>query len=819
MRFQLPACLYDCVKATIPAQNTRYQSGTFYGLPEFFCITCLMTEQTTTATIADNDSLNLGRYAERAYLEYAMSVVKGRALPDVADGQKPVQRRILYAMHDMGLVQNAKPVKSARVVGEILGKYHPHGDASAYDAMVRMAQDFTLRYPLIDGIGNFGSRDGDGAAAMRYTEARLTPIAQLLLSEIDMGTVDFTPNYDGAFNEPSILPARLPMVLLNGASGIAVGLATEIPPHNLREVTAAAIALLKQPNLSTSDLMQHLPGPDFAGGGQIITPSEELQTIYENGRGSIRVRARYEIEKLARGQWRAVVTELPPGMSAAKILASIEEQTNPKPKAGKKALTQEQQNTKALMLSLLERVRDESDSACPIRLMFEPKSSRIDPDEFMNTLMVQTGLEGNVSVNLVMMGRDNRPAQKSLCAILREWLNFRVDTVTRRLQYRLTQVDKRIHILEGRMIAFLHIDEVIKVIREADEPKPELMAAFGLTEIQAEDILEIRLRQLARLEWLKLETELNKLKEERDELLILLNDESAKKRLIIREMQADAKQFGDARRTLIQAAERAALTQTTVDEPITLILSQKGWLRSRVGHNLDLSQLSFKEGDSLLQIIESRSVYPVVLLDSLGRSYTVDASVIPGGRGDGVPIGSLIELAVGTKIIAMLSNTDEQHYLLAGSGGYGFVVKLADLVSRLKAGKVVMTLNADETVLPPLAVDTQWLAENSTARLLLASDEPRLLAFPLNQLKIMAKGRGLQLMSLHGATCLTHLCICRSDEFVVESQGKRGAMRRETLRVRDIDNKRGSKGKPLNLSGSLMAVRTADEETDNSFLN
>ncbi|WP_037586778.1 DNA topoisomerase IV subunit A [Stenoxybacter acetivorans] len=778
-----------------------------------------MTEQTTTATIADNDSLNLGRYAERAYLEYAMSVVKGRALPDVADGQKPVQRRILYAMHDMGLVQNAKPVKSARVVGEILGKYHPHGDASAYDAMVRMAQDFTLRYPLIDGIGNFGSRDGDGAAAMRYTEARLTPIAQLLLSEIDMGTVDFTPNYDGAFNEPSILPARLPMVLLNGASGIAVGLATEIPPHNLREVTAAAIALLKQPNLSTSDLMQHLPGPDFAGGGQIITPSEELQTIYENGRGSIRVRARYEIEKLARGQWRAVVTELPPGMSAAKILASIEEQTNPKPKAGKKALTQEQQNTKALMLSLLERVRDESDSACPIRLMFEPKSSRIDPDEFMNTLMVQTGLEGNVSVNLVMMGRDNRPAQKSLCAILREWLNFRVDTVTRRLQYRLTQVDKRIHILEGRMIAFLHIDEVIKVIREADEPKPELMAAFGLTEIQAEDILEIRLRQLARLEWLKLETELNKLKEERDELLILLNDESAKKRLIIREMQADAKQFGDARRTLIQAAERAALTQTTVDEPITLILSQKGWLRSRVGHNLDLSQLSFKEGDSLLQIIESRSVYPVVLLDSLGRSYTVDASVIPGGRGDGVPIGSLIELAVGTKIIAMLSNTDEQHYLLAGSGGYGFVVKLADLVSRLKAGKVVMTLNADETVLPPLAVDTQWLAENSTARLLLASDEPRLLAFPLNQLKIMAKGRGLQLMSLHGATCLTHLCICRSDEFVVESQGKRGAMRRETLRVRDIDNKRGSKGKPLNLSGSLMAVRTADEETDNSFLN
>ena len=455
--------------------------------------------------ISAPDTLDLAAYAERAYLEYAMSVVKGRALPAVQDGQKPVQRRILYAMKDMGLVHNGKPVKSARVVGEILGKYHPHGDSSAYEAMVRMAQNFTLRYPLIDGIGNFGSRDGDGAAAMRYTEARLSPIADLLLSEIQQGTVDFVPNYDGAEKEPVLLPARLPMVLLNGASGIAVGMATEIPSHNLTEITQAAIALLKNPNLSTADLMEYVPAPDFAGGGHIITPAKDVQQIYETGKGSLRVRARYEIDKMARGQWRVIVSELPPNTSSAKILAEIEEQTNPKPKAGKKQLSQDQINTKKLMLDLIEKVRDDSDSEHPVRLIFEPKSSRIEPQHFVNTLMAQTGLEGNVSVNLVMMGADNRPAQKNLKTILQEWLNYRVATVTRRLQHRLNAVERRIHILDGRMIAFLHIDEVIRVIREADEPKADLMANFSLSEIQAEDILEIRLRQLARLEGIKLE--------------------------------------------------------------------------------------------------------------------------------------------------------------------------------------------------------------------------------------------------------------------------------------------------------------------------
>lgn len=741
-----------------------------------------------------------------------MSVVKSRALPDVADGQKPVQRRILYAMHDMNLIAGAKPVKSARVVGEILGKYHPHGDSSAYEAMVRMAQDFTLRYPLIDGIGNFGSRDGDGAAAMRYTEARLTPIARLLLSEIDMGTVDFVPNYDGAFEEPALLPARLPMVLLNGASGIAVGMATEIPSHNLHEVTNAAVALLKNPRLETADLMTYLPAPDFAGGGQIITPADEICRIYDSGRGSVRVRARYSVEKLARGQWRVIVHELPPGVSAQKILAQIEDMTNPKPKAGKKQLSQEQQNTKSLLLSLIDRVRDESDGQEPVRLVFEPKSGRINADEFMTTLMAQTDLEINVHLNLVMIGQDKRPAQKNLKTILSEWLGFRIATVTRRLQHRLQQVERRIHILQGRMTVFLHIDEVIRVIRESDEPKPELMAAFALTEIQADDILEIRLRQLARLEWIKLESELSKLEGEAGELRQILSDETAKKRLIIKEMQADAKEFGDERRTLVETAERAVLNQTAADEPITLILSQQGWIRARAGHHLDLSQTSFKEGDALQQIIESRTTMPLIVLDSQGRSYTVDAAEIPGGRGDGVPIASLIDLQNGASVIAILSGLPADRYLLAGSGGYGFVCKLSDMTSRVKAGKVLMTLDAHETVLPPVALTAQDLLPESGVQVMVASSEPRLLAFPLAELKELSKGRGLQLMSLPENESLAFMLITAQSEYLIDSEGRRGARYTDKLHIADVIGKRGRKGKPLGLSGSLKNISVPPRE-------
>ncbi|WP_373321355.1 DNA topoisomerase IV subunit A [Vogesella aquatica] len=739
----------------------------------------------------DDGSLALDLYAERAYLEYAMSVVKGRALPEVADGQKPVQRRILYAMRDMGLTHGAKPVKSARVVGEILGKYHPHGDSSAYEALVRMAQDFTLRYPLIDGQGNFGSRDGDGAAAMRYTEARLTPIAELLLAEIDMGTVDFVPNYDGAFDEPALLPARLPMVLLNGASGIAVGMATEIPPHNLSEVAAASLALLANPELTTAELMQHVPGPDFPGGGQIITPYDDILAAYEVGRGSVRVRARWEVEKLARGQWRVIVSELPPGSSAQKVLAEIEEATNPKVKSGKKALTQDQQNLKSLMLSLLDRVRDESDSAQPVRLVFEPKSSRQDPDEFMNILLAQTSLEGNASLNLVMIGMDGRPAQKGLKTILAEWLAFRQHTITRRLNHRLGQVDKRIHILEGRMIAFIHIDEVIRVIRESDEPKPDLIKAFGLSEAQAEDILEIRLRQLARLEGFKLEKELGELRKERDNLRHLLSSEAALRGKMAEEIREDAAKYGDARRSEIKAAERAVLTQTVADEPVTIILSQKGWVRARVGHNVDLSALAFKDGDALHTVVETRTVWSLIVLDSRGRAYTLDPADVPTGRGDGVPVASLVELQDGAKPAQMISGRDDARFVVAGSGGYGFIAKISDMAGRVKAGKAFLTLDAGETVLAPVPA----AANLDGVRLVAASDGGRLLAFPAGELKDLAKGRGLMLMALDDGEALTAIGLVAGDKALLATVSVRGKVADEKLALAEFDGKRGRKGK------------------------
>ena len=755
------------------------------------------------------ETLELAPYAERAYLEYAMSVVKGRALPAVQDGQKPVQRRILFAMKDMGLLHGTKPVKSARVVGEILGKYHPHGDSSAYEAMVRMAQEFTLRYPLINGIGNFGSRDGDGAAAMRYTEARLTPIAELLLSEINQGTVDFIPNYDGAFDEPMSLPARLPMILLNGASGIAVGMATEIPSHNLNEVTQAAIALLKKPDLEVADLIKYCPAPDFAGGGHIITPDKELHQIYETGKGSVRVRARYEIEKLARGQWRMIVTELPPNTSSAKILAEIEEQTNPKPKTGKKQLNQDQLNTKKLMLDLIEKVRDESDSENPVRLVFEPKSSRLESEHFMNTLMAQTSLEGNVSINLVMMDMDNRPAQKNLKTILQEWIDYRVHTVTRRLQHRLNTVEKRIHILQGRHKVFLHIDEVIRVIRESDDPKTDLIRAFGLTEIQADDILEIRLRQLARLEGFKLENELNELHEEQSSLKHLLSHDDAKKKLIIKEMQQDMKQFGDARRTLVETAERATLTQITTDEPITLIVSRLGWIRARAGHDVDISQITFKEGDDLQQVLQTRTIESVIVLDTLGRSYTINPADVPKGRGDGVPIGSMIELQNGASVLALLTGAADEHYLLANSGGYGFICKLEDLSSRLKAGKAVMTLEQGETALLPVHITKESLTQPENY-IIVATQHNRLLAFSVTEMKIMAKGRGLQLINLHDNDALALTACVDTPNYIVSIVGKRGGKSSEQLHLADIVNKRGRKGKILTISGSLKHIGKAE---------
>jgi topoisomerase-4 subunit A len=689
------------------------------------------------------ETLTLASFAERAYLDYAISVVKGRALPDVSDGQKPVQRRILYSMNELGLTSTSKPRKSATVVGDVLGKLHPHGDQSVYDAMVRMAQNFSLRYPLIDGQGNFGSRDGDGAAAMRYTEARLTPISKLLLDEIDLGTVDFQPNYDGSYEEPTLLPGRLPFVLLNGASGIAVGMATEIPSHNLSEVAKAAVALIRNPGLKHSELMAFIPGPDFPGGGQIITPTNAIADIYASGRGSMKVRARWKIEELARGQWQAVITELPPGTSSQKVLEEIEEITNPKIKMGKKSLSPEQISLKQVILSVLDRVRDESGKDAPVRLVLEPKSKNQDQTEFMQMLLAHTSLETSASMNLVMIGGDGRPRQKGLLEILSEWIAFRFVTVTRRTQYKLKKVDDRIHILEGREAVLLNIDEVIKIIREADEPKPALMQAFRLSDRQAEDILEIRLRQLARLEALKIQQELAELRSEKTALQDLLNDAAAMKKCIIKEIEADAKQYGDARRTLIEEAQRASTEQKVIDEPVTVVISEKGWVRARTGHDHDAAQFSFKAGDSLYGTFECRTVDTMLVFGSNGRVYSVPVSALPGARGDGVPITTLIDLASGTRILHYFAGPAESTLLLASTAGYGFTAKVSDMIGRMKAGKAFMTLEeGDEPLAPTLVAD-------DASAVACLSEKGRLLVFGLTEIKSLSSGgRGVTLMEL-----------------------------------------------------------------------
>ncbi|MFY7698957.1 MAG: DNA topoisomerase IV subunit A, partial [Burkholderiaceae bacterium] len=620
----------------------------------------------------DGEAITLADFAERAYLDYAVSVVKGRALPDLCDGLKPVQRRILYSMHRMALPITAKPVKSARVVGDVLGKYHPHGDQSAYDALVRLAQGFTVRYPLIDGQGNFGSRDGDGAAAMRYTEARLTAFAALLLQEIDEGTVDFGPNYDGSFTEPLRLPGRLPVVLLNGASGIAVGMATEIPSHNVNEVAQAAVALIERPSLSDAEIFKIIPGPDFPGGGQIISPSEDIAQAYLSGRGSIKTRARWTVEEMARGQWQVVVHELPHGVSSQRVLEEIEEITNPKVKAGKKSLSADQQQLKSLMLGVLDAVRDESGKDAAVRLVFEPKSSRQDRDEFVKVLLAHTPLESSVAMNLVAVDIDGRPRSLSLREILSQWVSYRIATVRRRTQHRLEQTQRRIHILEGRSIALLNIDKVIKVIRESDEPKPALINKFGLTEVQAEDILEIRLRQLARLEAIKIEKELAALREDEGRLTHLLEHDKALRQLVAKEIQADAKTFGDRRRTLIKAAEKTTVEVPVVDEPVTVIVSMNGWVRARQGHGHDDSQFTFKTGDGLYGTFECRTIDTLVALSSTGRSYSLGVGGLPGARGDGAPLTSMVELEPGAVLTQFFAGPAATNVVIGTQRGLGF---------------------------------------------------------------------------------------------------------------------------------------------------
>ena len=749
------------------------------------------------------DGLTLARYAERAYLDYAISTIRSRALPDVSDGQKPVQRRILFAMHEMGLGPAAKPVKSARVVGDVLGKYHPHGDSAAYDAMVRMAQDFSLRYPLVDGQGNFGSRDGDGAAAMRYTEARLTQYARLLLDEIDQGTVEFVPNYDGSATEPELLPARLPMILLNGASGIAVAMATEIPSHNLVEVAQAAIALIRDPKLSHEALMQIMPGPDFPGGGQIISSSADLAEAYRSGRGSIRVRARYHIEELARGQWQLVVDELPHGVSSQKVLEEVEELSNPKVRSGKKALTPEQLQAKSQILNVMDAVRDESGREAAVRLVFEPKTSRIEQALLVNTLLACTSLETSVSINLVMLGQDKRPRQKTLTEILQEWIDFRLHTVRRRSAHRLGKVEDRIHILEGRQLVLLNIDEVIRIIRESDEPKPALMQAFGLTERQAEDILEIRLRQLARLEAIRIEQELKELFDERKKLQGLLSSEATLKKAVIKEIEADIKTYGDDRRTLIEAAEKAAVEARQVEEPVTVIISAKGWVRSRQGHGHDARQFNFKTGDELAGAYEVKTTDQLYALASNGRVYSIPVAGLPSARGDGVPVTSFVELEAGSQILHAFAASADAGVLLATEKGFGLTCVAGDWQSRMKAGKHFLTLEEGDVPLPPVLFD----ASRADATVVCLSDgqgggdKGRVLAYPVSEVKTLHKGgRGVTLMGLEKKEKLRQVIVAADTGLVVTGTGRMAKPQSRAMSTREIaanTGTRGRKGKQL----------------------
>jgi topoisomerase-4 subunit A len=745
----------------------------------------------------------LAQFAEGAYLAYAMSVVKGRALPAIEDGQKPVQRRILYAMRELGNRHDAPFKKSARIVGDVIGKFHPHGDSAVYEAAVRMAQDFTLRYPLIQGQGNFGSRDGDGAAAMRYTEVRLTAFAEeILLAELERGTVDFIPTYDGSLEEPRLLPARLPIALLNGASGIAVGMATEIPPHNMAEVVAACAVVLKNPRAKDAEILAPIPGPDFPGGGQIISPSDEIAKAYETGRGSIRVRARWAVEKLARGQYRVAVTQMPPGTNAARVLAEIEELSNPKPRAGKKAVSAEAQALKAAVLGVLESARDDSDREHPVRLVFEPRSSRLAPEELMNLLLAHTSLEANAPVNLVAIDREGRPRQSGLAHWIREWAAFRLAALERRLRHRRGEVLERLHILEGRLVAFLNIEKVIKVIRGAEEPKPELMRRFALSDRQAEDILEIRLRQLAKLEGIRIEREMKDLKAEEDELGRLLASEAARRRLAVREVAADGERFGDARRTMIEAAERAAAApiESLNDEPVTVICSRNGFLRTRTGHQIDASTLSWKEGDGPLAVIETRTVLPIVLLGANGRTFSVRAIDLPGGKGDGVPSTSLVDLA-GTRIVGVLAADPETPLLLATSGGYGLRCQLKDLVTRIRAGKAFVNVGEGDQCLAPaiVAPDAKEVAALSAGR--------RLLVFPIGEVNALsAGGKGVILMRLHEGEALVAV---RTVANAVKVRGKGRGDKPSVVEVpaKDLENYRGSRARSGRvLQGSLMSV-------------
>jgi topoisomerase-4 subunit A len=732
-----------------------------------------------------DDSAPIERHASQAYLGYAVSTVKARALPEIADGLKPVQRRILYAMGEAGATSFAK---CARYVGEVLGKYHPHGDSSTYEALVHLAQPFSMRYPLIEGQGNFGSRDGDAAAAYRYTEARLSRYAELMLAEIGEGTVDFAKNYDGKFEEPVLLPARLPFGLLNGSFGIPVGFSTRIPPHNLKEVAAAAIHVLKHPRAKLADVLELLPGPDFPGGGQVISPEEEIRQAYETGRGSIAMRARWTVEPLARGQWRIVVTELPHGVSCRMVLEEIEGLVNPKPAPGKKDVTQEQRRLKQFVLDQVEAVRDESDRKSKLRLVIEPRSSRQDPQETMAALLVHTSLETRFAVNLTWLGLDGLPETKDLVAVLREWTEFRVATVRRRTEHRLKKCEERLHIVLGRLLAFARIDEIIKVIRAAEDQaaaKAKLREKWRFGERQAEDIVNIRLGQLTKLDGVKLNEERRALEAERKALKAILGDDKALRKLVAQELGEDAKKYGDERRTLIKREERAQIERTVLEEPITVILSRKGWVRARSGHGIDVAVVNFKDGDARYLELECKTTDTLTVLASGGKVFSVDAAALPSGRGDGAPMNTLVNSGPDDIVWVGLGDPATP-LLLANSGGAGFRCKLADLATKTRQGKDFMTVPEGARALPPTILPPPAKGDGRGGGLYVAalSSDARLLLFPLEEVPARPNGGvGVQLLALPEGIALA--AVAATDGKALSVSG----IRRKNRAVETLDAK------------------------------
>ncbi len=745
------------------------------------------------------DAAPIEEHASQAYLGYAVSTVKSRALPEIADGLKPVQRRILYAMGDAaGAGAAAGFVKCARYVGEVLGKYHPHGDSSTYEALVHLAQPFSMRYPLIDGQGNFGSRDGDGAAAYRYTEARLSRYAELMLAEIGEGTVDFQKNYDGKFDEPVLLPARMPFGLLNGSFGIPVGFSTRIPSHNLKEIATAAAYVIRHPKAKIDDVLAKMPGPDFPGGGQIISGAEDLRQAYETGRGSIAMRARWSIEPLARGQWRIVVTELPHGVSCRQVLEEIEALVNPRPASGKKDVTQEQKRLRQFVLDLVESVRDESDRKSKLRLVIEPRSSRQVPEETMKALLVHTSLETRYAVNLTWLGLDGLPETKGIVEILREWTDFRIRTVRRRTQHRLEKCQERLHLVMGRLLALVKIDEIIKLIRSCDdqaEARQKLQAKWKFTERQAEDIVNLRLGQLTKLDGVKLNDERKALESQRKELKTLLGDEKELKKLVVEELAEDAKKYGDERRTLIEASERSTIERTVLEEPVTVILSRKGWIRARSGHEIDLSTVSFKDGDGLLQALECKTTDAIAFLSAKGRSFTAEAASLPGGRGDGQPINTIVNCE-GDEIVWMRVGDPGELLLMHNSAGNGFLCRLGDLATKTKMGKDFMAVPEGARLLAPARAGS--LEPEKRALLAVLSSDARLLLSPLEEVPLRPNGGvGVQLLALPDKVQLASAAVTDGKRLVVSGirRSKRTEAELDAKSLKDYIGKRAQRGR------------------------